>query len=93
MLVDRLILDLGTCIVVIAMRNMFVKGELPGETPSRSAGSDISSFSELSQNAQAVYAKCSAPQVNAPGWYPAGKAPTSFTKPPLIRLSGLVFTD
>lgn len=62
----------GTCYVVIAMRNMFVEGELPGETPSRSAGSDISSFAELYQNALDVYAECSEPEVNKPGWYPAG---------------------
>ncbi|CAF9935767.1 hypothetical protein IMSHALPRED_010339 [Imshaugia aleurites] len=62
----------GTCFVVIAMRNMFVKGDLPGETPSRSAGSDISSFRELYQNAMDIYAKCSEPQINEPGWYPAG---------------------
>ncbi|KAL9069679.1 MAG: hypothetical protein Q9161_005380 [Pseudevernia consocians] len=62
----------GTCFVVIAMRNMFMEGELPGETPFKSAGSDISSFSQLYQNALDVYAKCSAPEVNQPGWYPAG---------------------
>lgn len=55
------------------MRNMFVEGELPGETPSRSAGSDISSFAELYQNALDVYAECSEPEVNKPGWYPAGE--------------------
>ncbi|KAF6231637.1 hypothetical protein HO173_010169 [Letharia columbiana] len=62
----------GTCYVVIAMRNMFVEGELPGETPSKSAGSDISSFAELYQNALEIYAECSQPEVNQPGWYPAG---------------------
>lgn len=79
-LVGRLIFELGTCYVVIAMRNMFVEGELPGETPSRSAGSDISSFTELYQNALDVYGKCSNPEVNEPGWYPAGWAPTSFNQ-------------
>lgn len=62
------------------MRNMFVEGELPGEAPSRSAGSDISSFSQLYQNALDVYAKCSAPEVNQPGWYPAGNSPTPFNQ-------------
>ena len=75
MLIGRLTLEPGTCYVVIAMRNMFVKGELPGETPSRSAGSDISSFAELYQNALDVYAKCGKPEVNKPGWYPAGRPP------------------
>ena len=60
------------------MRNMFVKGELPGETPSRSAGSDISSFRELYQNAMDIYAKCSEPQINEPGWYPAGRPPAPY---------------
>ena len=77
-LAGRLILEPGTCFVVIAMRNMFVEGELPGETPSRSAGSDISSFTELYQNALDVYSTCGAPEVNQPGWYPAGKASISF---------------
>lgn len=77
---DRLILELGTCYVVIAMRNMFVEGELPGETPSRSAGSDISSFAELYQNALDVYAKCGEPEVNKPGWYPAGNSLTSLSQ-------------
>ena len=76
-LVGRLTLELGTCYVVIAMRNMFVEGELPGETPTTSAGSDISSFTELYQNALDVYAKCSNSEVNEPGWYPAGRPPTS----------------
>lgn len=62
----------GTCFVVIAMRNMFVEGELPGETPSRSAGSDVSSFTQLYQNALDVYSTCGTPEVNQPGWYPAG---------------------
>lgn len=62
------------------MRNMFVEGELPGETPSRSAGSDISSFTELYQDALDVYAKCSEPEVNKPGWYPAGRSLTSFSQ-------------
>lgn len=55
------------------MRNMFVKGELPGETPTTSAGSDISSFSQLYDYVQDVFDKCSNPEVNKPGWYPAGK--------------------
>ena len=71
-MVDRLTHGLGTCYVVIAMRNMFVEGELPGETPTTSAGSDISSFTELYQHAQDIYGKCSNPEVNEPGWYPAG---------------------
>lgn len=71
-LVGRLTHEPGTCFVVIAMRNMFVEGELPGETPSKSAGSDISSFTDLYQNALDVYGKCSNPEVNEPGWYPAG---------------------
>lgn len=78
MSVDRLTFEIGTCYVVIAMRNMFVEGELPGETASKSAGSDISSFSELYQNTLEIYAKCSAPEVSEPGWYPAGRSPTSF---------------
>ena len=69
---DRLTPELGTCYVVIAMRNMFVEGELPGEIPFKSAGSDISSFTQLFKNAQDVYGKCSNPEVNEPGWYPAG---------------------
>lgn len=73
MMVGRLSVELGTCFVVVAMRNMFVAGELPGETPSRSAGSDISSFTQIYQNAQDVYGKCSNPEVNQPGWYPAGR--------------------
>lgn len=77
MLTRTLTLGLGTCFVVIAMRNMFVEGELPGETPSKSAGSDISSFAELYQNALEIYAECSQPEVNQPGWYPAGRPPTS----------------
>lgn len=76
-LVGVLTLELGTCYVVIAMRNMFLEGELPGETPSRSAGSDVSSFSELYQNALEVYAQCSEPEINRPGWYPAGTPPIS----------------
>ena len=62
----------GTCSVVIAMRNMFVQGELPGETPTRSAGSDISSFTVLHQSALEVYSQCCNPAVNKPGWFPAG---------------------
>ena len=69
----RLTPELGTCYVVIAMRNMFVEGELPGEIPFKSAGSDISSFTQLFKNAQDVYGKCSNPEVNEPGWYPAGR--------------------
>ena len=68
--------------MVIAMRNMFVKGELPGETRSTSAGSDISSFTELHQDAMDVYAQCSNPEVNKPGWYPAGRPLTSFVFQP-----------
>lgn len=79
-LVGRLTHEPGTCFVVIAMRNMFVEGELPGETPSKSAGSDISSFTDLYQNALDVYGKCSNPKVNEPGWYPAGWPPTSFNQ-------------
>lgn len=55
------------------MRNMFMEGDLPGETPTTSAGSDISSFTELYQNALAIFAECSEPTVNLPGWYPAGR--------------------
>ena len=73
MVIGRLTFEPGTCFIVIAMRNMFVKGELPGETPSRSAGSDISSFTQIYQNAQDVYGTCSNPEVNQPGWYPAGR--------------------
>ena len=80
MLVGQLIFEPGTCYVVIAMRNMFVEGELPGETPYRSAGSDISSFAELYQNTLEVYSKCATPEVNQPGWYPAGKAPISLSQ-------------
>lgn len=80
MVVGRLTLKLGTCYVVIAMRNMFVEGELPGETPFRSAGSDISSFTQLYHNAQDVYGRCSNPEVNEPGWYPAGRPPTSINQ-------------
>ena len=69
-----LTLERGTCYVVVAMRNMFVKGELPGETPSPSAGSDISSFNQLYDYVQDVFDKCSNPEVNKPGWYAAGKA-------------------
>ena len=77
-LVGKLTLELGTCFIVIAMRNMFVAGELPGETPSTSAGSDISSFTELYQNAKDVYETCSNPEINKPGWYPAGRSPGYF---------------
>lgn len=80
MVVNILTLGLGTCAIVIAMRNQFVKGELPGETPSKSAGSDISSFTQLYQNALDIYAKCSEPEVNQPGWYPAGRLPTPFNQ-------------
>lgn len=77
MVVGRLTFRLGTCYVVIAMRNMFVEGELPDEIPFKSAGSDISSFTQLYQNAQDIYGKCSNPEVNEPGWYPAGRLPVS----------------
>ena len=75
------------------MRNMFVEGELPGDTPFKSAGSDISSFSQLYQNALDVYAKCSAPEVNQPGWYPAGNSPTSFNHFTFLASLCFEFTD
>lgn len=92
-LVDRLNHEVGTCYVVIAMRNMFVAGELPGETPSPSAGSDISSFTQLYHDAMYVNAECSRPEVNQPGWYPAGRRSYVFSIKPLSMalLSG--FTD
>lgn len=91
-MVGSLTLELGTCFVVIAMRNMFVKGELPGETPSKSAGSDISSFTQLFKNAQDVYGECSNPDVSAPGWYPAGGFSMSLYQTSLVPL-GFGFTD
>ena len=62
----------GTCTVVIAMRNMFKLGELPGEKPFRSAGSDISSFTQLFKAIEDVNYKCNEPY-REPGWYPAGE--------------------
>lgn len=71
----NLTVEVGSCYVVVAMRNMFSEGELPGETPTTSAGSDVCSFTQLHQYAQNVYEKCSRPEINHPGWYPAGRHP------------------
>ena len=60
----------GTCFVVIAMRNQFKQGELPAETPSPSAGSDISSFEQIYRGLLAIDGKCA--KDGNPGWYPAG---------------------
>lgn len=58
------------------MRNQFKEGELPAETPTRSAGSDISSFSQIHQGLLDIDSKCSS-ENNEPGWYPLGKHPLS----------------
>ena len=89
--VGRLTVEAGTCYVVIAMRNMFVEGELPGETPTTSAGSDISSFTQLYQYAEDVYTRCTRPGVSNPGWYPAGRHPPTFnqTASPRTCVGGL----
>lgn len=55
------------------MRNQFREGELPGESPFRSAGSDISDFQKLYQAALETYAACGKPELSEPGWQPAGK--------------------
>ena len=73
------------------MRNMFVKGELPGETPSPSAGSDITSFTQLYQYVLDVFDKCSNPEVNKPGWFPAGRPLSSsqLIRPLFAPLDGI----
>ena len=54
------------------MRNTFKEGELPAETPRRSAGSDVSSFQQVYQALLDVDKKCSEPH-GQPGWHPVGK--------------------
>ncbi|KAL2038347.1 hypothetical protein N7G274_008996 [Stereocaulon virgatum] len=61
----------GTCVVAIAMRSQFKQGELPFETPSPSALSDVASFEDLWRGLQDVAKRCSYP-FSTPGWYPAG---------------------
>lgn len=63
----------GTCTVVIAMRSQFRKGELPNETPFRSARSDISSFQKLYHGVLQIDEACCAKE-SAPGWYETGKS-------------------
>lgn len=60
----------GTCFIVIAMRSQFKEGELPAETPSPSAGSDVSSFAQIFRGLALIDYKCA--QDGIPGWYPAG---------------------
>lgn len=66
----------GTCFVVIAMRHQFRWGELPGEKPFRSAGSDIGSFANLLGVLEDINAKCAEPH-GEPGWHAAGKSCSS----------------
>ena len=55
------------------MRNTFRWGELPGEKPFRSAGSDISSFVQLYRAVEDVNHRCNE-QSREPGWHPAGES-------------------
>ena len=75
------------------MRNMFAQGELPGETPTVSAGSDVSSFTQMSHYVQLIYDTCSKPEVDQPGWYPAGKGPLTSCPTRPIRLCRLSCLD
>ena len=63
----------GTCFIVIAMRSQFKEGELPAETPSPSARSDVSSFAQIYRGLDAIDRNCA--RYGVPGWYPAGMAP------------------
>lgn len=62
------------------MRNQFDWGELPHETPFRSAPSDISSFQTLYQGVREINAEC-ASKNGQPGWYQSGKHPTTRFRP------------
>ena len=55
------------------MRSQFKEGELPAETPSPSARSDVSSFAQIFRGLGLIDYKCA--QDGNPGWYPAGMAP------------------
>ena len=57
------------------MRNQFKEGELPAETPSPSAGSDVSSFEQIYKGLISVTHKCA--YDGNPGWYPAGMHSTA----------------
>ena len=52
-------------------------GELPAETPSLSAKSDLSSFAQLYRGLDSIDKNCASRGL--PGWYPAGMA---FLTPP-----------
>lgn len=65
----------GTCTVVIAMRSQFTEGQLPNETPFKSAGSDICSFSKMYQGLLEIDQACM--QDDKPGWYETGKRNTA----------------
>lgn len=62
----------GTCVVVIAMRSQFKQGQLPNETPFRSARSDISSFRKLYLGVEEINGTCVGPE-GQPGWYETGE--------------------
>jgi len=53
------------------MRSQFRPGQLPNETPFKSARSDISSFRTLYHGVQEIDAACSAKE-SQPGWYEIG---------------------
>ena len=55
------------------MRKTFRWGELPGEKPFPSAGSDISSFVQLYRAVEDVNHRCNE-QSREPGWHPAGES-------------------
>ncbi|KAL6716610.1 hypothetical protein ACLMJK_006178 [Lecanora helva] len=61
----------GTCTVAIAMRNQFNWGELPHETPFRSAPSDVSSFQKIYQGVLEINNEC-VEMDGQPGWYESG---------------------
>lgn len=61
----------GTCTIVIAMRSEFSEGQLPNETPKRSARSDVSSFATLFTGVKKIYEECVVGG-NQPGWYETG---------------------
>ena len=63
------------------MRGQFKEGELPAETPSPSARSDLSSFEQIFRGLDAIDKNCA--QHGLPGWYPAGMASHRILTPPL----------
>lgn len=84
--------ELGNCVVAIAMRNQFDWGELPHETPFRSAPSDISSFQKLYQGVLEINAEC-ASKNGQPGWYQSGKHPTTRFRGTLATLGLIMFSS